>query len=371
MPLPTVDDLNRLKRDAEQLLRGLELDLRQALIAEKDPSGVVQSWKGKFDTFSRRCDTLAKTPDLPNSAVTFVKSVQKETAQRQQDMVDRAQRANDGRAGVNGKYVQAYDNAVSSALAQAPGQAMSAARDQLGRAIKQLVDAALPSAMVRGDQAGQFQQAKQQITSSLTTWIQQQDPVEDAFYVAQSTLLDVSGYLQRQLTIHNQIKDLKQWTQSQGTLDSTTSQQVDKQAGALGKAWNDGAKQGEQAVKRSVTVKPEIRLDPSLVLNPSMRFLKDVNLRAGITIESSQIKIQLQGHVTITEPLDNNRQVQGGQQLSIQRGPWSLNQGLDLSPTNRDVNVGLGYTQGNTTLGAQWDDKNGQQSVKATITIRF
>ena len=101
------------------------------------------------------------------------------------------------------------------------------------------------------------------------------------------------------------------------------------------------------------------------------RFLTEVNARAGITIDTGQIKIQLTASLTITEPLMDSRKLSASQGLRVDKGPWSLTENLAASPTGRDLAVGLNYTKGNFTGGAQYDLKPGESSIKATITFRF
>ena len=367
---PTVDELRRIQRDGEELLRGFEVELKKTLIAEKDPAGVVSSWKTKLDAFLKSCAEKSKPP-APPPAVAVIKSVAEETKKRFDELAKKANRAHDQRPNAEKKLVQSYNEAVSGGLATAPEQAVRAGRDQIAKAIRQLVDGALPATMVPAGQSGQWGQAKQQIASSLTKWVEEQDATEDAFFVAQNTLLDAAQFLQRQLTIHSQIRELKTWTEQKKTLDKPASKQVDAQAGALGKAWNDGQKQGEQAVRRAATIRSDLRLDPRFVLDPSKKFLTEVNAKAGITIETTQIKITLSGHVTITEPLLDSRQISGGQQLDVKKGNWALTEKLALDPKNTTFSTGLNYTKGNFTGGASYENTNGQHAVKASISFRF
>src|SRR5579883_1726839 len=278
---PTLDDLRRLQRDEGQLIRGFELDLRQALIAETDPASVTKTWKGKLDQFLKRCEDLRKAPTTPKAAADLIASIQDDAKKRFDDLADRAKRAHDRRPEVNDKLVRSYDEAMSGALAKAPGQAVQAGHDQIHRAIRQLVESALPQNLVKADQSSSFTQAKNQMSDALSRWVEDQDVVEDAFFVAQSALLDTAQFIQRQLFIQGQIKDLKKWTEGQKTLDAPTNKQVDAQAGQLGKAYVQSDRQGEQAIRRAATIKPELRLDPHFVLDPTKRFLADVNLRAG------------------------------------------------------------------------------------------
>jgi hypothetical protein len=178
------------------------------------------------------------------------------------------------------------------------------------------------------------------------------------------TLLDAAQFLQRQLTIHSQVRDLKTWTEQKKTLDAPASKQVDAQAGALGKAWNEGQRQGEQAVRKAATVRSDIRLDPKFVLDPSKKFLSEVNAKAGITIVFS-------GHVTITEPLVDSRQLSGGQQLDLKAGNWALTEKVALDSKNTTFSTGLNYTKGNFTGWASYENRNGQHAVKASISFRF
>src|SRR5689334_15186368 len=125
---PTVDDLNRLQREAERLLRGFELDVRQALVAEKDPQGTINSWRSKLDALSKTCAEKAKPP-TPATAAQVIASIEKETRRRFEDLARRAQRAHEQRPQADGKWVRAYDEAVSGGLSKLPGQAANAGRD--------------------------------------------------------------------------------------------------------------------------------------------------------------------------------------------------------------------------------------------------
>lgn len=372
MPLPpTFEELQRIQRDAEKLLRGLELELKQTLIAEKDPAGVILSWRSKLDALTKVCDERSKPP-TPKPAVNVLASIETETRKRFEELARRARNAHAQRDKADGKWTRAYNDAVSGGLAQAPGAAVKAGNDQIARAVKQLVDGALPASMVRSEQAASFGQAKQQIATSLTKWVQEQAVTEDAFFVAQSTLLDVSQFLQRQLTIHSQVRELKTWTETTKTLDASASKQVDAQAGVLGKAWNQGVAQGETAIKKSATFKSDVRLEPRFVLDPSKKFLSAVNAKAGITIESAHIKIQLSGHISIEGPLLDSRQVSGGQDFKLVKGPWSLTEKLAIDHKGAtDFSTGLNYTKGNFTGGASYENKQGVETVKASITFRF
>jgi hypothetical protein len=311
VPDPSFADVDRLRRACETLVRELGLALERALMAFEDPKRAAAPFLTKLAGLERDLDGLARsTPVLAD----YAGSLRRTTRERVEALVARAVAADRARPRVEGKLQESYNRVVGPAIANLPKQGTDALRGQVERAIRQLVDQVVTQPQVPGD-------VKATMTRELSRWVLEQDQVEDAFYLVQRSLSQVAGFLQEKLTIHGSLLELRDRTAARPILSTAEAHAADAQAGQLARrsvALDDAIqRQVEQA---ALSIQGRVRLNPRLVLDPTRRFLAQLDASAGITIKKDGVKVDLGTRVAITNPLmfNNTTQVGVTTQLGVQ-----------------------------------------------------
>ncbi len=372
----TVRDMKEFQRQADKLLRELGLALESALMGYKDPKGKAKPFEQRYTKLCKELDAWVKlTPHAKDWAELLKQHVKKDMDQ----LIARADSAHRRRGQVDGKLKQKYNEAVGGALADAPKQASTAVRKQLERGIRQLVDSQLPDE-VPAD-------VKAQLSRALGQWAGQQPLVEDALFVVQHVVSDVAVYLHERLTIKGQIETIRTEVARRSEITAEEAKAADQQVGALAKRSAELDKTVERRVRESTRrVSHTLKLDPKVVLDPSVRFLKQVEARAGIQIQSSTVKVDLGTRLRVTNPLLDSRRVDASANADFTvQGQNTLTRfgvgasatdltGTTTVGTNAYVNMNINK---NLDLGASYNNtwKEGQgwqgHEVRATLTWRF
>ncbi len=312
MPDNAFEELRRHERDAHKLLRELGLALEQALIGFQEPSRAASPFRARLQRLQSQLKLLATTaPNLAQVATALSRSVEKEF----EGLVRRATTASQRRGRVDGRIQLQYNQVVGGALAQAPGQATRALDGQIRRGVGELVNRLIPPDQVPGD-------VRSLMTRELSQWLVQQPLVDDAFFVLQSVLTDVSGFLHARLTIHRQLEALRDDTAGQQQLTPDQARARDAQVGQLAERSVELDREIERRIRsRSTSVQGVFKLDPKLVLDPTKRFLERLDAQAGIQIRQGDVKVELGTRIRITDPLTGVSGVGVNPYLGVQVNP--------------------------------------------------
>lgn len=372
----TVREMKDFQRQADKLLRELGLELESALLGYKDPKSKAKPFEQRYAKLCKDLDAWVKgTPHAKDWAELLKQHVKKDMDQ----LIARAYAAHRRRGQVDGNLKKKYNEAVGGALAEAPKQVSGAAKQQLERGIRQLIDAQLPDE-VPSDVKGQLARA-------LGQWAGQQPLVEDALFVVQHVVSDVAVYLHERLTIKGQIETIRAEVARRSEITAEEASAADQQVGALAKRGAELDKTIERRVRESTRkVSHTLKLDPKVVLDPSVRFLKQVEAKAGIHIQSGNVKVDLGTRLRVTNPLLGSRKVDASANADFTvQGQGTLTRfgvgatATDLTGTtavgtnayvnmNVNKNLDLGASYSNT-----WKEGQGWQGhqVRATLTWRF
>ena len=339
---PTVDTINRLQREAEKILRELGLALEQALLSFKEPAGAARPYETRYQALVRDIEQAVR---LTPQAREFLTRVQKHLRKEMDGLLERANRAHRSRGQVRGDLGQRYNELVGGALGSAPSQGVRALEGQIDSQVRRLVDQVVGDKDVPSN-------VRSQMARSLSTWLRQQEPMEDAFFVLQSALTDVSGFIHEKLTIRAEIVDTRKRITASDTVSPTDAQAADQRVGELAKRSTQLDQRIEsQIAQNALRVRTNVRFSPKLVLDPARYFLKSLDAQAGITITQNDVKVELGTRLRVTDPLSSDRNIAINPYVKGSVGP--------------NMNFGVEYSN---------SFQNGQPSghqVKATLSWRF
>ncbi len=374
----TVREMREFQRKADKLLRELGLALEKALLAFQDPRPKSKPYDKRYSDLCRELDNWLK---ITPHAKDWVELVKRQLRKEMDSLVDRAERAHRQRGKVDGNLQRRYNQAVGGALSKAPGQVSDAAKKQLEKSVRQLLDQQLPSEVPANVRAT--------MTRELSTWANKQPVVEDAFFVVQSAVSDVSMWLHERLTITGEIETTRVMVAQQKQISEQDAKAADQKVGALAKRSQELDKAVERRVKQNlqrVSTKASFDFDPKLVLDPSVKYLKQVETRAGIQIQSRDVKVDLRAKVQVVNPLLDSRQVNASANadVAVQNGNTLTRFGVGANATDLTGNTAVGanaylnFDVGKnvdirTQYSNTWKEGEGWQGhqVKATLTWRF
>lgn len=370
-----VQQLQEFARTAEVIARDHQLELHRKLIASQNPGSVSQSFEGRVSELKRAMDRFCQT--APH-ARQYCNALERDLRRRLEFQQARANNAYESKRnleqeGLRGKY----NDALSDALAGAPGQTRDALRGQVRSAVKKLVDTTF--------QGQEFQQVpgnvKQTMTSELSRWLLEQDAIEDAFFVAQSVVTDVAMYLQRKLTFTAEITRTKQTLTSASAITPEQAESAANYAGAIGQQSAELERRILADTRRNMQtrVRGYFSFNPGLVLDPAKKFVKDLELKAGIKITSQEIRIELGAKVKVVDPFSSERTANVNPFARLQ-----ISDDFTLNATYNN-NLGLNQTQSQSlNVGAQWrindnanfgasyqNDFKGNERFMATLRVSF
>lgn len=370
-----VQRLQEFARTAEVIARDHQLELHRKLIATQNPGSVSQGFEGRLGALKREMERFCQDAPHARQYCTALESDLRRRIDFQQARADNAyeSKRNLEQEGARGKY----NDALSEALAGAPGQARDAARGQVRSAVKKLVETTF--------QGQQYQQVpsnvKQTMTQELSRWLLEQEALEDAFFVAQSVVTDVAFYLQRKLTFTAEITRTKQTLTSASAITPAQAESAANYAGALGQQSAELDRRIAADTRRNMQtrVRGYFSFNPGLVLDPAKKFVKDLELKAGIKITTQEIRIELGAKVKVVDPFNDERtaKVNPFAKLRISddftlNATYNSNLGLN-QPQGQSLNVGARWQMNeNATFGASYEnDFQGNERFMATMRISF
>lgn len=332
-----------IRRQCEKLLKDLSLALERALLAYREPKAVAAPFLATLAGLEREAESIGRV-DPP--AKPYLVQLLASTRREAERLVARAQAAHDARPRVEGRFQQAYNGVVGSAVSRLPAQGTSALRGQVEQQVRRLVDQLVPQQVT--------QDARSTMARELSRWILEQPAAEDALFVVERTLGHVARFLHEKLTIHGELVALKKGTASRTSITTEEANAADRRAGELARR----SVELDQLISRSIeeqalSVRTHVRLSPRLVLDPTKRFLERLDAAAGITIKKENVKVDLGVRVQVTNPLllDRSTQVGAGAHLGVQ--------------INDDLHLGASYT--GQVQGGRW----GNEQFKVSLSWRF
>lgn len=338
----TFEAMERLRRDAELLLRELEGVLAKAYMAFNSPVSAARRLDSKFTALYRKMDAEVRLASPPvREAYTKIRQhveSERKRMERQAQTAFTALPRNTGLAGF-------YNNTVGDAFSQIPGGGTRAVAQQIDNLVEKMVNGVVTDSSIPGH-------VKTQMARSLADWIKQQDATQDALYVVQNALVGVAGWLHEKLTIQRQIEDTRKNVKGRGQLTSEEAAQADQSVGALAQRSQQLDKEIEQQLTRSITrINPYLRLNPRLVLDPAKAFLDSIEVRAGIRMQPNGVRVDLGVGVKVIDPFSPDRVV--------------INPALQIVPQN-GMKIGL---SGESTY--EVNDQRWNHTVKATLSWSF
>ena len=338
-----MNSLNEFQREGDAILRQLTLALEKALLEFRAPKSAVEPFERRYTKLKKDMDAFAKlTPHAADYVEGFVGLLRK----RMDELKRRAESAFRRQGEVEGKYQRGYNELVGKALGQASGQARDQLHRQVEGVMRKLIDQALPGSEVPSH-------VKQTMGRELTKWVESQDAVEDAYFVVERSVMEVAGYLHDRLTIKGEIEMTRKTLIKDPEVTQEQADTAEKRVGELAKRAAKLDQEIERRIQRSTTqVKGHFDFRPKLVLDPAKRFVKEVELRAGIRITHSDVKVDLGTKLKVLSPLNNDRSYQAEAYLRTTVG--------------NNFSAGVGANANFNSQG-----QNTDYQVKATLSWRF
>ena len=331
--------MDQYRREAELLLRELELTLTEAHLSFQVPGTAAARLDSKFRALYRKIDHEIQVS--PN-AKSYFGDLRKRTETQRAQMLGHAKRSYVALPR-NPSLQNTYNDFVGSGVAQLPGAGTKAANREIEKVVGKLVDSIISNQRVSG-------QAKAQMTKSLAGWVKQQRTTQDALYHVQGVLIKVSGWLHEKLTIRSQIEETRDTVQRRKALTPAEANEADRTIGELGRRSQALDKSIEEELRKSSGVTTFQRLQPKLVLDPAKAFLGSVELRAGIKMKPNGIHVDLSSGIKVVDPLSPDQ--------------YEVNTRLNIRPTDTlNLNIQGGSTH---TPGNGWS-----HSVKANLSWSF
>lgn len=343
-----LQDVDKLHRACDVLLKETALGLEKALIAFKDPSAAAVPFRTRLQAQAAEADRIGRAAPALRS---LARQVVDDTKRRFDQLVAKAVRAHQGRGHVEGRFQSQYNHIVGQQLADLPQRGTQLLRQQVERGVDQVLGQVFPQGKVPGD-------VRSMMGRELSRWVLSQPVAEDAFLLVQKVIVDVAGFLQERLTIHGELVQLKERTAQRGALTAQEAQAADQRAGQLAERAVHLNEQIERRISQTsqVSVQGVLRIDPKLVLDPTKRFLDRIDAQAGIKIRADQVTVELGTRLSLTNPLMFNGTT------GTQVNPY-VNVNANLAP-----NLQVGASYGNSMTNGRWQ---GSGEFRATLTWRF
>ena len=409
-PHTSYEDLVRLRRACEVLLRDYGLALDREFLANRDPAATTRAQRGKL---SPLLTELRERAGKGETSGAFLKGLADQTEAGFEALAERAKAAF-AHAPKHKGAAQSYNALVGKALSEAPQALRTQGRAQLEGAVDKLVDAYLPSSLVRPEQQGDFNTARQHMKSRLKQLVSSTQAVEETFFLAEKAVTAVALFLHEKLSIQGELQSLKGFADGTQALSPEQAKALDRQAGQLGKASAKadqqvalhlrqvGALAGKTALgasalaaggpvgagmallgggliagsKGKITQRVTKRFDAEFVLDPARRFLAKVEAGSGITLERGKVRVKLSSSIVVVDPLafDKRTKATIDQALKAQIGKaWSLEanyqrtweRGAGFSAQAFDAS--LGYERGPWAGSASYANQEGAHQVNASF----
>ncbi|MGE0710771.1 MAG: hypothetical protein AB7N76_27755 [Planctomycetota bacterium] len=314
-----MNEINEFQRRGDNLYRELGLGLEKALMAYGDVNGPARTFDQGYEKLAQDMRSFAK---LSPNAATWVEAYLAHLRKSADELVRRARNAAQRRGEVDGSLAKKYNETVGGALANAPGQVKGAVHGQVERLVRQLIDQALPSQQVPGD-------VRATMTRELTKWLEDQGPVEDAYFVVERTVSEVATWLHRRLTIQGEIKLTKETLIQNPKVTKDQADAADQRVGELAKRSQElDALIARRIEESTLRVKGNFSFRPNLVLDPAHKFLKSVELKAGIQISQGGVKVDLGTKLVVVDPLLATRNLDAQAYLNAQIPSSNLSFGV-------------------------------------------
>ncbi len=286
---------DELRKDAEKLLKELELALRTAYLNFKDPYHAANTFDGKFRALFSRMDTLMNSD--PNARA-YLGNLKSSVTKEREKMVSAARKAHQDRGVVDPELAAKYNDQIGKGLTAVPEGGKRLLSSQIDGTVRQMVDAVITYKEVPPH-------IRSQIARSLGQWIKRQDEVQDAFFVVQSVLLDISEFLHQKLTIQGQIEATRDHVKKQGQLTPQQASEADKCVGDLAKRSVELDRMIQRRIEQSVMrVKAHFSISPRLVLDPTKAFLGALEAKAGIQLRQNGVTVDIGAKLRIVDPLN-------------------------------------------------------------------
>lgn len=424
-----VSDVKRLTREAEALLRRLQLDLEQALVAGKDPASVLGAHRSALQRLTGELADRARREPL---SVDFHRSLQEHVAGEFDRLAAFATGAHARRTRAESGLRGQYNELVGSGLSTIPPGALRAMQDRARAALGDLVERALPAGRVGSESSADLARAKAEIKDGLWRWLERQPVAQDAFFVIEQALTTTAAWLQQRVSINAQLSELRQVAVEQGVLSPQQSGALQAHAATLGRSAREATSAAERRLQQLASQAPSqgggltvratgTRFQPKLVLDPAKRFVESIDARTGISIQSGKVEVVLDAKVTIVDPFaastrttinptlearlgehwrftsDHSRTLQAGRwtdeslrgALRWERGPWTAEgryaggggrDALDLDATHQldsrwsaSAGCSVGLDRGRVTdqtLRGGLGYRSGGTSVSGSLTLR-
>ena len=335
--------LTEFQREGDQIVRDLGLALQRTLLEFGEPKRAGEPFERRYTRLETEMKDFAK--ESPHAA-DYVSGFLKLLRERMDELQRRAARAHAQRPEVDSRFKREYNQVVGGALAKAPTQARHALRGQVERSLRKILDQALPGSQVPSD-------VKSTMTRSLSDWLEKQEFVEDSYFAVERAVTEVAGYLHERLTIKGEIDMTRQTLVRDPKVSKAVADAADKRVGELGKRAKDLDAQITQRIERSTRqVRGNFDLRPNLVLDPARRFVKDVEMRAGIKITHNDVRVELGTKLKVLSPLTNDRSYQA--------------QGFANAQVGENLNFGV---SGSTNFSGSGRQEG--YELKATLSWRF
>lgn len=293
--------LMEFQREGDKIVKELGLALQRALMDYQSPSAAAKPFEQRYTRLEKAMNAFGE--DSPH-AKDYVRGFLQVLRKQMDTLVARGVRAHEQRTQADGRYQRQYNQFVGGALADAPKQARRALNKQVEGALKKLLDQALPGSEVPSHVKGTM-------ARELMGWLERQEQVEDAYFVVERAVTEVALYLHERLTIKGEIDMTRRTLVRDPKVSKEVADQADRRVGELAKRATELDRKIDQRIQQSTRqVKGHFDLRPRLVLDPAKRFVKDVEVRAGIRITQGDVRVDLGTQLKVLNPLNDDRSYQ-------------------------------------------------------------
>jgi hypothetical protein len=249
-------------------------------------------------------------------------------------------------------------------------------REQMKNALADAIGKAFEKAIEGKPEAKKY---KDEFSKKTAAAIIDAEPLDQTFHVAKDALVDIADYLEQRLSIPATIQGVAQ-TVAGKTIPTT---QLDSVKSAV---FGNAIAARELDEKISLRIKQGFSFNPSLVLDPTVSFIKKVDAAYNVTITQCDATVKLHTGFSIEKPLTSNANLNANVRVDFTRpGMAAYIQGsthfedLYHRPTLTGSQIGAGLQMNlapNATLNLDYNVKNlhqsrPEQSVFLGISIRF
>ncbi|MBL4847711.1 MAG: hypothetical protein JKY65_19510 [Planctomycetes bacterium] len=298
-----MNTLPEFQREGDQILRKLALALEQALLGFNNPKPAAAPFERRYTKLKKDMDAFGtKAPHAADYVEGFLKLLRKQM----DELIRRAKRAHNRRNEVESGYQQDYNKFVGKTLGSAPGQAKNALSGQVERLLRKMIDQSLPSGKVPAHVKGTM-------ARELTRWVESQEAVEDAYFIVESSVMEIAAYLHERLTIKGEIDLTRKTLIKDPEITQGQADAADKRVGELAKrASKLDAEIARRIERATLRVKGNFSFKPRLVLDPAKHFIRDVEVKAGIRISQNNVKVDLGTNLRVLSPTTKDRTYEAG-----------------------------------------------------------